>query len=71
MDFDTWFRAGGGWKGGTIKGLRSKLGYLRRPGITALWISPVFRQVAFAPTSPPFDLKPWQPSAAWGGPNED
>ena len=43
-------RAGGGWQGGTLKGLRSKLGYLRRLGITALWISPVFRQVAFEPT---------------------
>ena len=50
IDYDTWFRAGGGWQGGTLKGLRSKLGYLRRLGITALWISPVFRQVAFEPT---------------------
>jgi glycosidase len=50
LDYDTWFRAGGGWQGGTLKGLKSKLGYLRRLGITALWISPVFRQVAFEPT---------------------
>jgi glycosidase len=50
IDYDTWLRAGGGWQGGTLKGLRSKLGYLRRLGITALWISPVFRQVAFEPT---------------------
>jgi glycosidase len=47
VDYDTWFRAGGGWQGGTLKGLRSKLGYLRRLGITALWVSPIFRQVAF------------------------
>jgi glycosidase len=44
---DAWFRAGGGWQGGTLKGLRSKLGYLHRLGITALWVSPPFRQVAF------------------------
>jgi glycosidase len=50
IDYDTWFRSGGGWQGGTLKGLRSKLGYLRRLGVTALWISPVFRQVAFEPT---------------------
>src|SRR6187431_1341920 len=27
VDYDTWFRAGGGWQGGTIKGLTGKLGY--------------------------------------------
>lgn len=47
VDYDTWLRAGGGWQGGTLAGLRSKLGYLRRLGITALWVSPPFRQVAF------------------------
>src|SRR5262245_48890258 len=50
VDYDTWFRAGGGWQGGTLKGLRGKLGYLRRLGVTALWVSPVFRQVAFEPS---------------------
>src|SRR6202162_2331133 len=50
VDYDTWFRAGGGWQGGTLAGLRSKLGYLRRLGITALWVSPIFRQVAFEPS---------------------
>ncbi|MBY0431157.1 MAG: hypothetical protein K2Q10_08165, partial [Rhodospirillales bacterium] len=29
---------------GTLKGLESKLGYLARLGVTALWISPVFKQ---------------------------
>lgn len=42
-----WSAAGDGWCGGTLAGLRSKLGYLRRLGITALWISPVFRQVPY------------------------
>jgi len=50
VDYDTWFRAGQGWQGGTINGLRSKLGYLRRLGVTALWVSPPFRQAAFDPT---------------------
>jgi glycosidase len=50
IDYDAWLRAGGGWQGGTLAGLKSKLGYLRRLGITALWVSPVFRQVAFEPT---------------------
>src|SRR4029450_8818180 len=50
VDYDTWFRDGGGWQGGTLRGLRSKLGYLRRLGITALWVSPIFRQVAFEPS---------------------
>jgi glycosidase len=50
VDYDVWFRAGSGWQGGTIQGLKSKLGYLKRLGITALWVSPIFRQVAFEPT---------------------
>jgi glycosidase len=50
VEYDAWFRAGGGWQGGTLQGLKSKLGYLRRLGITALWVSPIFRQVAFEPT---------------------
>ncbi len=49
-DYDVWLSAGKGWQGGTIAGLKSKLGYLRRLGITALWVSPIFRQVAFEPT---------------------
>jgi len=50
VDYETWFRAGGGWQGGTLRGLRSKLGYLRRLGVTTLWVSPPFRQVAFEPS---------------------
>src|SRR5262249_34362825 len=42
VDYDAWLRSGGDWQGGTLAGLKSKLGYLRRLGITALWISPVF-----------------------------
>ena len=45
-----WISQAAGWQGGTLKGLKSKLGYLRRLGVTAIWISPVFKQVAFEQT---------------------
>ena len=38
-----WFEAGKRFCGGTIAGLRSKLGYLSRLGVDAIWVSPVFR----------------------------
>lgn len=44
-DRQNWFDAGGKFVGGTLTGLESKIGYLQRLGITAIWISPVFRQV--------------------------
>ena len=49
-DFQSWSDAGNNWCGGTLKGLHSKLGYLKRLGITAIWISPLFKQVSFQPT---------------------
>jgi glycosidase len=45
-----WFSEAQGWQGGTLKGLQSKLGYLHRLGVTAIWISPVFKQVPFEAT---------------------
>jgi hypothetical protein len=50
VDYEEWLQAGGTWQGGTIKGLKDKLGYLKRLGVTALWVSPVFRQVPFEPS---------------------
>jgi len=50
VPYEEWFSRGGKWQGGTLKGLKSKLGYLRRLGVTAIWISPVFKQVAFQST---------------------
>ena len=44
-DAAAWRQAGARWVGGTLRGLRSKLGYLARVGVTALWISPVLKQV--------------------------
>ncbi|HEX3033985.1 MAG TPA: alpha-amylase family glycosyl hydrolase [Thermodesulfobacteriota bacterium] len=32
------------WQGGTLNGVKSKIGYLKRLGITTLWLSPVFKQ---------------------------
>lgn len=39
-----WRAAGAVWQGGTLQGARSKIGYLQRLGVTALWVSPVLRQ---------------------------
>jgi glycosidase len=44
-DAARWRQAGVSWVGGTLAGVRGKLGYLARLGVTALWISPVLRQV--------------------------
>lgn len=49
-DAEHWRAAGGQWVGGTLKGLTSKIGYLQRLGVTAIWVSPVFKQVAFQET---------------------
>jgi glycosidase len=40
-----WRSAGAGWVGGSLAGVTSKIGYLARLGVTALWVSPVLRQV--------------------------
>jgi glycosidase len=45
-----WQDAGTRWCGGTLAGLTSKMGYLKRLGVSALWVSPVFKQVAFQET---------------------
>src|SRR5438270_6144869 len=44
-DAAAWRNAGGNFVGGNLRGLTSKMGYLRRMGITAIWLSPVFKQV--------------------------
>jgi glycosidase len=40
-----WREAGNRFVGGTLSGLESKLGYLQRLGVTAVWVSPIFKQV--------------------------
>jgi len=49
-DAARWRDAGGGYVGGNLAGVTSKLGYLNRMGVTALWLSPVLKQVAFQQT---------------------
>src|SRR4029453_1649726 len=44
-DRQHWVEAGNRFVGGTLRGLESKIGYLERLGITAIWVSPVFKQV--------------------------
>ena len=43
-DAARWRAAGLGRVGGTLRGVTSKLGYLSRLGVSALWISPVLKQ---------------------------
>ncbi|HEX2092367.1 MAG TPA: alpha-amylase family glycosyl hydrolase [Longimicrobiaceae bacterium] len=43
--WDRWAESGGDrWQGGTLRGVRARLDYLQRLGITTLWLSPVFKQ---------------------------
>ncbi|MHC4556950.1 MAG: alpha-amylase family glycosyl hydrolase [Planctomycetota bacterium] len=43
--WDNWAKSGAQrWQGGTIKGVQSKLGYLKKLGVTTIWLSPVFKQ---------------------------
>ena len=43
--WDNWAESGAQrWQGGTIKGVQSELGYLKKLGITTIWLSPVFKQ---------------------------
>ncbi|MGS0684811.1 alpha-amylase family glycosyl hydrolase [Nakamurella sp. GG22] len=43
-DAERWRLAGVNRVGGTLAGVRSKIGYLRRLGVSTLWISPVLKQ---------------------------
>jgi len=43
---DAWVRAGQRYCGGTLRGIESKIGYLARLGVSAIWLSPVFKQLA-------------------------
>jgi glycosidase len=43
-DKRVWMEAGKNFQGGTLKGIASKLGYLKGLGVTALWLGPVWRQ---------------------------
>ncbi len=49
-----WAAEGLRWQGGNFNGIASKLDYLKNLGITALWLSPVFRQRAADPEAEKF-----------------
>jgi len=43
--WDAWAASGAErWQGGTLRGVRLRLPYLRALGVTAIWLSPVFKQ---------------------------
>jgi len=44
---DEWNQYGCKWNGGNIKGVQSKLDYLKNLGITVVWITPIFKQTSF------------------------
>lgn len=50
QDAENWREAGTRYVGGNLPGLIQKIGYLKRLGITALWVSPIFKQVRFQDT---------------------
>lgn len=50
LERHNWEEAGTKWVGGNLKGLTSKIGYLKRLGVTAIWVSPIFKQVEFQET---------------------
>ncbi|MGK7876573.1 MAG: alpha-amylase family glycosyl hydrolase [Xenococcaceae cyanobacterium] len=41
---DAWMEAGKNFQGGTLKGIQSKLDYLKDLGVTTLWIGPIWQQ---------------------------
>ena len=43
--FDRWAQGGGErWQGGTLRGITSKIDYLKHLGVTCIWVGPVFKQ---------------------------
>jgi glycosidase len=46
INWREWADSGRRWQGGTLAGIRGRLGYLSDLGVTALWIGPVFKQRA-------------------------
>ncbi|MBC8136791.1 MAG: alpha-amylase [Fibrella sp.] len=43
-----WRESGTTFTGGTLRGLTEKIGYLKRMGVTTVWVSPILKQAPFA-----------------------
>lgn len=43
-DKRTWMEGGKKFQGGTLKGIESKLDYLKGLGVTTLWVGPIWKQ---------------------------
>jgi glycosidase len=44
VSWEQWATSALRWQGGTIKGVQSKLDYLKQLGITTIWIAPLYKQ---------------------------
>ncbi|MGK7932553.1 MAG: alpha-amylase family glycosyl hydrolase [Microcystaceae cyanobacterium] len=44
INWQQWAESGKRWQGGTIKGIESKLDYLKDLGVSTLWVGPMFKQ---------------------------
>lgn len=45
---EDWMETSYIWNGGNLKGIIDKLDYLKEMGITAIWLSPVFKQAVYS-----------------------
>jgi glycosidase len=46
IQWNQWADSGRRWQGGTINGIRGRLGYLQTLGVSAIWVGPIFKQRA-------------------------
>ena len=50
-NWEDWAESGAHyWQGGTIRGIETKLDYIKNLGITSIWVGPVFKQRAYDET---------------------
>ncbi len=45
---EDWMETSYIWNGGNLKGIIDKLDYLNEMGVTAIWLSPVFKQAVYS-----------------------
>jgi len=71
QESQNWQDAGNNWVGGKLEGLINKLDYLKELGISTIWISPVFKQVAFENTYHGYGIQNYLEVDPHFGTNED